>query len=269
MENKIDFSKTAGIYEDYSSAQKSAGATLLNLLRIGNNEDVLDLGCGVGNLTRKIREITRGKVVGIDLSEGMIKESKGKSRGYDITFEIKSAEDMDYKDHFDLIFCNSCFQWFKEPQKVIENCYAALRKEGRMGVQAPAKKVYNPNFIEAIENVKKDPRTRDIFAYFKEPWFFLESSDEYKKLFERSGFKVVFSEIENIKTEATPEEVFNNFSSGAIVGYLSQDFYNAEISGNYIDSFKEIVKEVFVQQANDRGKVELIFNRVFLVAIKE
>lgn len=267
--DKVDFSKIASKYEDYSSVQKSVADILLKLLEIGDGDDVLDLGCGTGNLTRKIRKMTKGKVVGIDPSEGMIKEAKEKSKGLDITFEIKSAEEMDYKNCFDVIFCNSSFQWFKDPEKAVENCYRVLRKGGRMGMQAPAKKVYSPTFIEAVEKVKKDPRTRDIFAYFKEPWFFLETSDEYKILFEKIGFKVVFSKIENIRTKHTPEEVFNIFSSGAIAGYLNQDFYDIEIDEDYIVAFKEIVKDAFAQQANNQGEVELTFNRIFLVAIKE
>lgn len=60
--SKVDFSNIADKYEGYSSVQKSAAEVLLKLLEIGGNEDVLDLGCGVGSLTRRIREITKGKV---------------------------------------------------------------------------------------------------------------------------------------------------------------------------------------------------------------
>ena len=59
--NGVDFSKIATKYEDYSLVQKSAAEILLNLLKIGNTDEVLDLGCGVGNLTRKIKEMTNGK----------------------------------------------------------------------------------------------------------------------------------------------------------------------------------------------------------------
>jgi len=104
---RVDFSKIATKYEDYSSVQRSAGELLLKLLEIGNNDDVLDLGCGVGNLTRKIRKMTKGKVVGIDLSKEMIREAIEKSRNLDIAFEVKSAEELDYKNRFDLIFCIS------------------------------------------------------------------------------------------------------------------------------------------------------------------
>jgi len=266
---RVDFSKIAANYEEYSLVQKSAADTLLKLLDIRNGDDVLDMGCGAGNLTGKIREITYGKVTGIDPSEGMISEAIEKNRGFGINFEIKSAEEMDYKDCFDVIFCNSVFQWFKDPQKPIDNCYTALHKGGRIGVQAPAKKVYSPNFIEAIEKVKENPGTKDIFTHFKEPWFFLETAGEYSELFEKCGFKVVLSKIENVSTKHTLNEVFNIFSSGAAAGYLNQDYYDVGIETGYIDSFKEIVRDTFVQQTNDHREIELVFNRIFLVAIKE
>jgi ubiquinone/menaquinone biosynthesis C-methylase UbiE len=87
---RIDFSTVASEYEDHSPIQKSAADELLNLLAITNHEDVLDLGCGVGNQTRKIRRLTGGKVVGIDPAEGMIQEAIKEANSVDITFEMKS-----------------------------------------------------------------------------------------------------------------------------------------------------------------------------------
>jgi ubiquinone/menaquinone biosynthesis C-methylase UbiE len=266
---EVDFSKIATRYEEHSLIQKSAAEILINLLEIEENDSVLDLGCGVGNITLKIREITKAKLVGIDPSKGMIKEAIEKCRDSDIFFEVKSAEEMDYNDCFDVIFCNATLQWFKDPEKAIKNCYTALRNGGRMGIQAPAKKEYSINFIEAVEKAKENPTIRNIFSHFKEPWFFLETSNEYKNFFEKLGFKVVFSKIEVVKTKHTPEEVFNVFSSGAIMGYLGQEFYDIKIEEDYIENFKKIVKDAFIQQANNQGEVELIFNRIFLVATKE
>ncbi len=117
--------------------------------------------------------------------------------------------------------------------------------------------------------VRSDERTKEIFAHFKEPWFFLETAEEYKSLFEKCGFKVVFSKIETITTEHTPEEVFRIFSSGAIAGYLNQDYYDTELTEEYISVFKEIMKEAFEQQSDEKGMVKLKFNRIFLIAVKE
>lgn len=265
---RIDFSTVASEYEDRSQIQKSAADELLDLLVITNVEDVLDLGCGVGNPTRKIRRLTGGKVVGIDPAEGMIQEAIKKAKGMDITFEMKSAEELDYENYFDVIFCNSAFQWFKDPERAVENCYKALRTRGRIGIQAPAKRVYCPNFVEAIEKVKEDPRTRDIFAHFYPPWFLLETAEEYKELFERFGFKVILARMEAVKTKHMPEEVFNIFSSAAAAGYLNQDYYDIEILEDFIDSFKTIVCDTFIQQVDDQGMVTLVFNRMFLIAVK-
>ena len=109
-----------------------------------------------------------------------------------------------------VIFCNSSLQWFREPQKAVKNCHTALRKGGRIGIQAPAKRVYSPNFIGAIEKVKEDPRTKDIFAHFNEPWFLLEKEDEYTNLLEKTGFKIVFSKIKSIETKHTLQCIILN-----------------------------------------------------------
>ena len=80
---------------------------------------------------------------------------------------------------------------------------------------------------------------------------------------------MVLSKIESVRAKHTPEEVFNIFSSAAVAGYLNQDFYDIEIETDYIDALKEVVKDSFVQQANNEGEVILVFNRIFLVGIKE
>lgn len=266
---KIDFSTIAARYEAHSLVQTPAADLLLDLLGIGNSDDVLDLGCGSGKPARKIREITRGKVLGIDPSEGMIKEAIEKSRGLDISYEVQSAEDLDYDACFDVIFCNSAFQWFSDPERVLDNCYRALRKGGKLGVQAPAKKVYSPNFVEAVQKVAEDPRTKDIFSHFKAPWFFLETEVAYRELFEKHGFRVILAKIESVKTTHTPEEVFDIFSGAAVAGYLNRDYYDIKINAGYVETFEEIIKETFVRQTGGQGKLTLVFNRLFLVALKE
>jgi SAM-dependent methyltransferase len=71
-----DFSQIAGKYEKTSLVQNSASDELFYLLGIKESDDVLDLGCGTGHLTKRIREMTKGNVVGIDSSQGMIEEAR-------------------------------------------------------------------------------------------------------------------------------------------------------------------------------------------------
>ncbi|WP_456473925.1 class I SAM-dependent methyltransferase [Candidatus Pyrohabitans sp.] len=264
----MNFSDIAEEYERHATVQSSAGERLLSLLRISGDEDVLDLGCGTGALTRRIRNLTAGRVVGVDPSAAMIDRAVERSRGLSIIYEIKGAEELDYEECFDVIFCNSAFQWFRDPERAVGNCFTALRSGGRLGVQAPAKRVYSPNFIEAVERVKQDERTAGIFDHFRNPWFFLETAEEYARLFRRAGFEVLLSKIETTTTEHTPEEAFRIFSSGAAAGYLNPAYYGIELSEAYISAFKEVVRRSFEEQADKRGVVRLKFYRIFLVGVK-
>ena len=102
----------------------------------------------------------------------------------------------------------------------------------------------------------------------REPWFFLETEEEYIMFFERHGFNVVFSDMKALTGEHTPDEVFKIFSSDAMAGYLNQEYYDVPLTEDYISAFKEIVREAFREQADSNGKVRLTFNRVFIVAVK-
>ncbi len=264
----MGFNDIASRYERDSLIQKSAADKLISLLDIRRDDDVLDLGCGTGSLTRKMRALTDGNVVGVDLSVGMIREAEAKKDGAKIDFKVASAEDIAYQDSFSVIFCNSAFQWFRDPKKALKNCYSALRKGGRMGIQAPAKKAYCPNFLAAIDAVAKDPRTAKTFAGFKPPWLFLDTAEEYVVMFRQAGFAVPFAKIEEVRTLHSPDEVMTIFESGAAAGYLNQEYYSTPVGEAYAKAFREIVSETFQNQANAQGKVELVFNRIYLIAVK-
>ncbi len=266
----MNFSDISSVYHQLSTLQSSAGDILINMLQLRGDEDILDVGCGTGKLTKKLRGLTKGIVVGTDISEAMIREAQNNYGNDDIHFSPIDSENLDRKlGMFDIIFCNSAFQWFKNPQKVVRNFYSLLRFYGKVGIQAPAKQMYCPNFIKAVHEVEKNLFTREQFSHFRPPWFFLETASEYAKVFHDVGFTVLFSEINTTHSSVSPEEAFNIFSSGAIAGYLNQEYYTKPFDQNYADKFKEIVKLSLMEQADDEGKVDLCFNRIFLVAIRD
>ena len=262
------FSKIAARYEKDSLVQKSASEPLFDLLSIGGKDDVLDLGCGTGHLTKEIRQMTSGNIIGVDPAQGMIEKAQTTHGHLNINFEVCSAEELSYVDCFDIIFCNSTFQWFNPPRPVLENCYRALRNNGRMGIQAPAQKIYSPNFVSAVKNASVNPKTKKEFAHFKDPWFFLETSGDYATLFENVGFTVTHSIIEKVVTPYAPDKVFAVFDSGAAAGYLNTNYYDVPISKEYLCSFREIVKDSFAAQVNESGYVDLVFFRIYLLAQK-
>jgi ubiquinone/menaquinone biosynthesis C-methylase UbiE len=62
--SSTNFSEISARYDRDSRIQKSAAERLIGLLDLRGNDDVLDLGCGTGSLTRKLREMTNGALPG-------------------------------------------------------------------------------------------------------------------------------------------------------------------------------------------------------------
>jgi hypothetical protein len=83
-----------------------------------------------------------------------------------------------------------------------------------------------------------------------------------------------FSEIsarydqDSLIQKSAPEEVMTIFESGAAAGYLNQEYYATSIDDAYAKAFREIARKSFRQQANKDGKVEMVFNRIYLLAVK-
>ncbi|MGC8764681.1 MAG: class I SAM-dependent methyltransferase [Brevinematia bacterium] len=229
MTKGVDFNLVSGHYEKNSLVQQGAAETLFSLLNIGENESVLDVGCGPGNLTKQIRKKTNGRIVGIDDSAEMIKSAKKNYSKYNIAFCKMKAEEMNFHDEFDVIFCNSTFQWFTEPSRAVKAFHSTLKKGGRVGIQAPGGGRYCENFLKGVERVRKDERTCEVFSNWENPFFMPENTRDYNAVFENVGFKVISSEIKTMKTRYTPEEAFDIFSSGAIAGYLNQEYYRSII----------------------------------------
>lgn len=264
-----NFTEISSKYENNAIVQKSASEILFDLLDIQANDNVLDLGCGTGHITKIIRDKTKGKVVGVDPSEGMIEKAKEKYSNMGIIFRNCSAEELDYQHEFDVIFCNSAFQWFKDHIRALRACYNALKQGGKIAIQAPAKEIYCPNFIMAINEVKNNESTKTIFESFNQPWLFLNTSEEYTTLFENAGFIVKRAWIDEVVTSHSPEEVYKIFESGASAGYLNQAYYSKRISKKYIDEFRAIIRRSFKNQVDDTGKVKLVFYRIYLLGIKQ
>lgn len=207
--------------------------------------------------------------MGTDISEGMISEAIQDSGNQpNLNYLVKDAGCLRFSNKFDVIYCNSAFQWFLNPKKVLEQCFLALKPGGRMGIQAPATSMYCPNFLAAVEKVRTNPITRETFGFFQNPWLFLESDEEYRQLFEDFGFNVVKCVLKEESAQYTTDQVYRIYQSGAENGYLNQSFYTVPLTDKYIEAFRMLVQEAINEQSAESGLVDLKFIRIYLVAKK-
>ena len=228
------------------------------MLGVERTDDVLDLGCGTGHLAQEIRVLTDGRVVGIDLSPEMIALAR-EAAPEGIEFMTGSAEEFDMAGQFDAILCNSAFQWFKDEQGALANCFAALRPGGRMAMQAPARHDYCPTFVRAVGTLATDPRTSETWARFRTPWTLYETARTRVpagcSLTPASPWSPPRSK--SCREHATPERAVDMFESGAAAGYLNPACYEGGFSEAYAEAARELILRDFASQVAGDGHVEL------------
>lgn len=130
------FSKAATSYDKAASFQRTSGRLLFDKAsQIISDEGlklktILDLGCGTGFFTRKLSsEFTSSKVIGLDLSQGMIDFCKSASQLE--SYLCADAEDIPLEDSsIDLIYSNLTFQWLPSLEQLCTEVYRVLKPNG-------------------------------------------------------------------------------------------------------------------------------------------
>ncbi len=129
---------------------------LVQLLDINKGDRVLDLACGTGVVTKKIRRKvgSSGFVLGGDTSVTAIKiAKKWNGSQSNLGFVNIDAENFNFSKPFDIITCQYALFFFPNAQKSLKNIKKNLKKTGKIGitVHGAAKKV--PFFSSILDAV--------------------------------------------------------------------------------------------------------------------
>lgn len=135
-ENKYD---DKIFYEKYSQMNRSkeglSGAgeweTLKGMLPDFKGKRMLDLGCGYGWYSIYAMENGASSVVGIDISQNMLKVAKEKTHFSEVEYICGAIEDMDFKEEsFDIVLSSLAFHYIKDYKELIEKINKVLKPNG-------------------------------------------------------------------------------------------------------------------------------------------
>lgn len=175
-------------YDAVEAPQVDAGRELLVMANVKAGDSVLDIGCGTGRLTLELARLAyRGKVVGLDPSFEMLRKAREATSSHENIFLLQiPAQRLGFKNEFDVVYSNSAFQWIKEQEDVIAHTYRALKKQGRIAVQLPAKDfcwAMTENIYGAISALGLGPRYKKM----ESPWRF-PLEEEFAGFLKDAGF---------------------------------------------------------------------------------
>lgn len=105
--------------------------------QVTQSQHVLDLGCGSGNLARKMLD-TGSVVTGYDSSEAMLKIAKEKCAGLPSALhrgDITALENV--AGEFDVVTLSNVLYAIPDPQRLLRNAFKCLRSGGRLIVSTP------------------------------------------------------------------------------------------------------------------------------------
>ncbi|HUQ31566.1 MAG TPA: methyltransferase domain-containing protein [Pyrinomonadaceae bacterium] len=125
-----------GRYHRFQNERFAPFADLLALVKIREGLRVIDLGCGTGELTRRLAdELPESEVVGLDSSPEMLARAYERARSR-LRFEQGSIENVE--GEWDLIFSHAAIQWVDDHRKLVPRLLSHLSPEGQLAVQLPS-----------------------------------------------------------------------------------------------------------------------------------
>ncbi len=92
--------------------------------------NILDLGCGIGNVAELLDGYSRGKYIGLDVSDEAINEAK--KRGFkNADFYIGTFEEWESEEKFDFIISTGAIHYAKNPVEILQKYSKFLKNDGK------------------------------------------------------------------------------------------------------------------------------------------
>ncbi|MBL7017186.1 MAG: methyltransferase domain-containing protein [Kiritimatiellales bacterium] len=126
------FSAAAETYDRHARPQLSLARSVCDVLPEIYPEQILELGCGTGQLTRLLFDRFPDVLIdAVDLSEKMVEYSRNKFKRFDQATWIQAdAQTYRGSDPYPLIVSSAALHWVSDLRKTFENIFQCLEKDG-------------------------------------------------------------------------------------------------------------------------------------------
>jgi arsenite methyltransferase len=118
---------------------RRATRELVGMCRLREGQVLLEVGCGVGGTACSLAQEVRCRVVGVDISEGMVARARAraKRRGLEaaVEFRVADAQDLPFDgDLFDAVVDESVLAFVADKQRAIGEYGRVVKPGGTVGL---------------------------------------------------------------------------------------------------------------------------------------
>ncbi|UYN96195.1 MAG: class I SAM-dependent methyltransferase [Enhydrobacter sp.] len=228
-----DSDRLARDYEQVSAARQfESGKRLVMALAVADGGQVLDVGCGTGQLAGHVAGLVgpRGRVLGIDPLVARIELARqrlGQDPPANLAFEVGDANDLAAlaPASFDVVLLNAVFHWLPDKRRPLAEFARVLRPGGRLGLSTrpPAP----PTLLQRIRNQVLAEPPFAAHPGRRGDALFRIGPDETRALLEEAGFgaiEIALEPVEQHFDDAAAAIRFSEASSfGNFLGHLPDD----------------------------------------------
>jgi len=243
-------------YHKFQAQRSAPFFDLLALVEARPNLKVVDLGCGTGELTRRLADLLPDSdVTGLDSSPQMLEKATLFS---DPNLHFEQGDQSQLRGEWDLIFSHAALQWSENHAELIPNLYRRLASGGQIAVQVPS------NHHHISHQIIRETATEEPFKSFLDGfqrYAPVLSIDRYAQiLFDCGAENIIVFEKVYAHVLENSDAVVEWISGTACVPYF-------ERLGDHKDSFVQTIRNK-MQAALPQSPVFYPFRRTLFSARK-
>lgn len=186
---------------------------------------ILDMGCGTGQLGRKLIESDKAKeLVGVDIYKPAIDEAaKYYHRIHHGDIELL---DLKYKKYFDYVICGDVIEHLRDPWSMMEKIYGWLKDEGHIVVTIP--------------NIRYWPVLKGLI--FSGKWEYVEAGVLDKTHLRFFTKKTFFTMLENANYKINHYEMIIYGRKKNIINKMTFGLFKEFLGGQILVSAHKLLK---------------------------
>jgi trans-aconitate 2-methyltransferase len=233
------------IYNKFKQERFAPFYDLLTLVKVKPHLKVIDLGCGTGELSRKLADhLPEAQVLGIDASAEMLKDASA-FKNEQLSFEQRTiAQQINQGLKCDLVFSNAALQWIDHHEVLLPSIISMISPGGQLVVQVPSNHHHFTH--EALRLLAAEEPYKSALNGWTRTSPVWSIAAYAKLLFDQGGSEITVFEKVYPHVLKDADALFDWVSGTALIPYLEKlpeglraDFiaaYQAQLAGHFPES---------------------------------